>query len=81
MVIDFHTHLLANRHAPAWFEAADHYGIDCFVTMSPLEEALCLARNYPGRLQFIAIPHWPNMTLDDWLRRLEMFYNIGSRIL
>ncbi len=81
IVIDFHTHLLANRHAPVWFEAAEHYGIDCFVTMSPLEEALSLARNYPGRLQFITIPHWPNMTLDDWLRRLEMFYNIGSRII
>src|SRR5687767_986136 len=40
IVIDFHCHLLANRHGKAWFEAAAHYGIDCFVTMTPLEEVL-----------------------------------------
>jgi hypothetical protein len=81
IVIDFHTHLLANRHAEGWFEAAKHFGIDVFVTMSPLEEALCLARNYPGKLHFITIPQWPAPGIDDWLRRLEMFYNIGSRIV
>src|SRR6187401_927120 len=31
IVVDFHTHLLAARHAKPWFEAADHYGIDCFL--------------------------------------------------
>src|SRR3954470_11534568 len=59
-VVDFHCHLLANRHAPDWFEAADHYGIDCFVTMSQLEEAMGLQRDWgsgPGgtRLHFIAV--------------------------
>ncbi|MDB5332713.1 MAG: hypothetical protein JWP03_3864 [Phycisphaerales bacterium] len=48
-VIDFHCHLLAAHHAPAWFEAADHYGIDGFVTMSPLEEAIGLQLDYPDR--------------------------------
>src|SRR5450755_2407450 len=73
IVIDGHTHLLAARHAKDWFEAAAHFGIDAFVTMSPLEEALVLQRNYPGRLQFIAIPKWGENNFDDWHRRLESF--------
>jgi predicted TIM-barrel fold metal-dependent hydrolase len=81
IVIDIHTHLLAARHADAWFEAARHYGIDAFCTMSPLEEAIVLQRNWPGRLQFIAIPKWGENNFDDWHRRLESFYNMGSRII
>src|SRR5688572_2197657 len=83
IVIDFHCHLLANRHAPDWFAAADHYGIDCFVTMTPLEEAMGLQRNYPGRIQFIAVPRFSDTSatwLDDWMVRLEAFYNLGSRV-
>jgi predicted TIM-barrel fold metal-dependent hydrolase len=83
IVVDFHCHLLANRHAPAWFEAADHYGIDCFVTMTPLEEVMGLQRNYPGRLQFIAVPRFGDTSAtwrDDWMVRLEAFYNLGSRV-
>ena len=68
IVVDFHCHLLANRHAPAWFEAADHYGIDCFVTMTPLEEVMGLQRNYPGRLQFIAVPRFG----DTSAKRLDL---------
>jgi predicted TIM-barrel fold metal-dependent hydrolase len=80
-IVDFHCHLIAARHGKAWFEAADHYGIDVFCTMGPLEEALDLQRNWPGRLHFITIPQWQNPTIDDWLRRLEAFYNLGSRII
>jgi hypothetical protein len=81
VVIDFHTHLLAVRHAKTWFEAADHYGMDRFLTMAPLEEAVGLQRAYPGRIHFIAIPKWGEANYDDWMRRLESFYNMGSRIL
>jgi hypothetical protein len=81
IVIDAHTHLLAARHANVWFEAASHYGIDAFVTMAPLEEALVLQRNYPGRIQFIAIPRWQEPSYDDWRRRVDAFYNLGSRII
>jgi predicted TIM-barrel fold metal-dependent hydrolase len=80
-VIDYHTHLLAARHAKVWFEAAAHYGIDAFVTMAPLEEAVAIQRDWQGRIHFIVIPAWQNPSIDDWLRRLEMFYNIGSRII
>src|SRR5436853_2407010 len=83
-VIDFHCHLLAARHAKGWFEAAAHYGIDRFVTMCQLEEAMGLQRDWGDRLQFIAVPAWKDPTpnwIDDWMRRLEGFYNLGSRIV
>lgn len=83
-VIDFHCHLFASRHAKVWFEAAAHYGIDCFVSMTPLEEVAGLLRDWPGRLHFIAVPQWyyegPDF-ISDFLRRIEMFYNLGSRIV
>lgn len=82
-VIDFHCHLLAARHARGWFQCADHYGIDAFVTMCPLEEAMVLQRDWGHRLQFIAVPAWRDVGpgwLDNWMNRLEMFYNLGARI-
>jgi len=84
IVIDFHCHLLGRRHAEAWFGAADHYGIDRFVSMTPLEEVVAIQRDYPGRVQFIAVPRWQDRSdrwVDEWLIRLEAFYNLGSRIV
>src|SRR5688500_768957 len=82
IVIDVHCQLLGARHAPAWFEAAAHFGVDAFVTMTPLEEVLHLQRDYPGKLQFIAVPKWQDIAttplavwIDDWRRRLDMFCN------
>ena len=83
-IVDFHCHLLARRHAEDWFRAADHYGIDCFLSMTPLEEVVDLLRDYTGRIQFIAVPKFRDDSpswLDDWRRRLEMFYNLGSRLM
>src|SRR5258706_7133744 len=83
-VIDFHCHLLAARHAKGWFEAAAHYGIDRFVTMCQLEEAMGLQRDWGDRLQFIAVPAWKDPTpnwIDDWMRRLEGCCNLCSRIV
>jgi hypothetical protein len=84
LVIDWHTHLLARRHAKVWFEAADHFGIDAFLTMSPLEEAVSLQRDWGPRLHFITIPDWRDQSVhwqDNWLRRIEAFYNLGSRVI
>ena len=86
IVIDFHCHLLANRHASDWFEAADHFGFHQFVTMTPLEEVMGLQRNWGHRLHFIAVPHWgpsnvPADWFDDYRMRLESFHNLGSRII
>src|SRR5439155_4098676 len=78
-IIEFHVHLLARRHADLWFETAEHFGIDAFVSMTPLEEAISIQRDFGRRIQFIAIPRWQENSIDDWLRRLEGFYNIGSR--
>lgn len=87
-VIDAHCHLVAARHGETWFECADHFGIDAFVTMTPLEEAIPLSRRFPNRVAFIVIPQWQKLAdmnktaiVDDWLRRLEAFYNLGSRII
>jgi hypothetical protein len=52
--------------------------------MAPLEEALGIARQCPGRVQFVAVPRWGDFSgdwLEDWLRRIEAFYNLGSRIV
>ena len=49
--------------------------------MAPLEGAVSLARNSPGRLHFIAVPAWQDTSLDDWRRRIDAFYNLGSRII
>lgn len=83
-VIDFHCHLLAAHHARGWFESAKHFGIDQFVTMCPLEEAMGLQREWGERLRFIAVPAWKEVSgnwLDNFMNRLEMFYNMGSRIV
>ena len=83
IVIDSHVHLLAARHAAAFFECADHFGFDCFVSMTPLEEAIALHRSWGHRVQFIAMPAWQDDSpwrIDNWQRRIESFYNLGSRI-
>jgi hypothetical protein len=83
LVIDAHVHLLAARHGREFFQAAGHFGIDGFMTMTPLDEALSLARDWPGRLHFIAVPYWRQTGprfMDEWLRCLEAFYNLGSRV-
>jgi hypothetical protein len=83
-VIDFHCHLLARRHAEGWFDCAKHFGIDCFVTMCQLEEAVSLQRDYGDRLQFIAVPAWRDTSdnwVSNWIDRIEAFYNLGSRIV
>jgi len=83
-VIDSHVHLVAARHGRTWFEACDHYGVNACVTMTPLEEALSLARDWGHRLQFIAIPKWHDWGagfISEWLKRIEAFYNIGARIV
>ncbi len=84
LVIDAHTHLFAVRHAEGWFRCADHFGIDSCVTMAPLEEAVGLQRTWGHRLKFIAIPSWQDrgpQWVDNWLIRLEGFYNLGSRVV
>ena len=84
IVIDFHCHLLAAHHAQGWFECAQHYGIDTFVTMCQLEEAMAIQRDWGDRVQFIAVPPWRDASpgwLDTWFNRIESFYNMGSRIV
>jgi predicted TIM-barrel fold metal-dependent hydrolase len=83
LVIDGHCHLLARRHADAWFEAADHYGFFGFITQTPLEEAAALHRDWGHRLRFVAVPQWGDTSpawADNWRRRIDAFYNLGARL-
>ncbi|HSV13927.1 MAG TPA: amidohydrolase family protein [Tepidisphaeraceae bacterium] len=82
-VIDCHNHLFAARHAKGWYECCDHYGIDYCVTMAPLEEAVVLQRDWGYRTKFIAVAAWGDQSprwVDNWLIRIESFYNMGSRV-
>ncbi len=84
MMIDFHSHLFAHRQMKHWLETNQHYGIDAFVTMTPLEEALRIKRDLGDKVHFIVVPKWADTSpywVDDWLRRLEAFYNMGSRVV
>jgi predicted TIM-barrel fold metal-dependent hydrolase len=52
--------------------------------MMPLEEAPAVQREWGNRVLFIAVPSWQQQVDDpmgDWLRRIEAFYNLGSRIV
>jgi len=83
-MIDFHCHLLQARHGENWFKAADLYGIDVFANMTPLEGAPELKEKYGQRLLFIAVPTWQHQVQDhieDFLARLEAFYQLGARIV
>ncbi len=82
-VIDAHVHLFARRHASVWFEGADHFGIDHFVTQTPLEEAIGLSRQWGHRLAFVAVPKYDeskHTRMDTWLRRLDAFANLGAKM-
>ena len=44
---------------------------------------MVLQREWGHRLRFVAVPKWGDDAVrwvDNWLLRLEAFYNLGSRI-
>jgi predicted TIM-barrel fold metal-dependent hydrolase len=82
-IVDVHTHVYDCAGTAAFFEAADLYGIDRIVTMTPLDEVDALRQQYAGRLEFIAIPRWREMDSGDafqrgWLADLEAFCERGA---
>lgn len=83
-VVDCHVHLLARRHCTDFFAAADHFGIDRFFSMTPIDEAISIHSRFGSRVQFIAIPNLQQLAdrgrFDQWLRRLDAFANLGSRV-
>jgi len=83
-IIDIHSHVHHNPTTPAFFEAADRYGITTIVSMSPLDEVPALQTAYPGRLRFIAVPRWRNLAASaefqrQWLDDLAAFRELGAR--
>lgn len=84
-ILDIHSHIHFGPHAERFFEAADLYGVDHVVSMTPLADVPRLREKYPSRLSFIAIPDWKrydnNEThRDGWIRDLTVFREYGSRI-
>ncbi len=83
-IIDCHSHLLDADHAADWFKAADAFGVDHTVTMTPLEEAIRVHRSPWGRrTTFIAVPAWRpgGYDGDHWWPRVQGFHNLGSRVV
>ena len=83
-VIDCHSHLLAAHHADEWFEAADHFGIDHTITMSPLEECIKLVRGpYADRMTLIAVPAWEpgGYDEDNFWPRVKAYRDLGCRVV
>lgn len=82
--IDCHTHLLAERHAIDWFNAADGFGVDHTITMTPLEEAIKLQRSpWADRITLIAVPAWEpgGYDADTFWPRVDGYRNLGCRVV
>ena len=83
-VIDCHTHLLSAGHAKDWFDAADCFGIDHTITMTPLDEAVRLqAGPYGERTTLIAVPNWQpgGYDADNFWPLVDGYRNLGCRVV
>ncbi len=84
-IIDVHTHTYNVEHTRGFLEAADAYGIREIWTMAPLEDVDAFQQHFPGRFHFIAVPKWQDAGpteafVTDWMKRLDGFYEKGSRL-
>jgi predicted TIM-barrel fold metal-dependent hydrolase len=84
-IVDIHSHIHFGPHAERFFEAADLYGIDHVVSMTPLADVPKLREKYPTRMSFIAIPDWKRYDnnekhRDSWIQDLAVFREHGSKI-
>lgn len=89
-IIDIHTHISSPRAAELFLDVADAYGIERCWTMTgsgnvqPILDSLPTERE--GRIQFICVPDFtkreePNTFTTGWLKDIEDFYALGSRII
>jgi hypothetical protein len=83
-IVDVHTHVRVAETTEEFLAAADLYGIDKIVTMSPLDDVPRLQDACGERLDFIAVPRFRDMDSSDafraqWLRDLEAFRALGAR--
>ena len=89
-IIDIHTHVSSPRAAELFLDAADAYGIERCWTMTGIDNARqvrdSLTGGREGRIQFICVPDFmkrdePGTFTTGWLRDIEAFYEMGSRII
>lgn len=84
-IIDAHMHLFDVHGARVFFEAADAFGVDHVITQTPFEHVQPIRDEFGDRVHFVAIPQYftddPETAFTtDWLKRLEWFYEDGSRM-
>lgn len=89
-IIDIHTHISSPESASVYLDVADAYGVErCWTmtgldTVRPIVESLDSER--AGRIQFICVPDFvkrelPGTFTTRWLKDIEDFYALGSRII
>jgi len=84
-IVDAHVHLHAASHVPAFFEAAELYGIRRVRSMTPLAQVEGVRAAAGERVEFIAIPRWREFGVSEefrrqWLADLEAFRAAGARL-
>ncbi|MFN3166876.1 MAG: amidohydrolase family protein [Phycisphaeraceae bacterium] len=89
-IIDIHTHVSSPRAAEVFLDVCDAYGVERCWTMTGLDNVQPIRDSLPhdrrGRIQFICVPDYnkrdlPNTFTTDWLKDIEAFYALGSRII
>jgi hypothetical protein len=83
-IVDAHVHVNDVATAERFFQAAQAYGVERVVSMSPLASVPALRERFPGRIGFIAVPRWRDMKMSDDFRRgwcddLERFRSLEAR--
>ena len=84
-IIDVHTHVYECEATPLMWEAARLYGVTHLVSMTPLAELDAVRRRFGSAIDFIAIPHWKEMSSregfrDQWIADLRSFHERGARL-
>src|SRR4051812_10882599 len=88
-IIDGHNHIGNVENTRAMVDAAAAYGVTEFWTMTALENVKPLMEAFPGKIKFVAVPHWQRAfkTLPDaeffadWKDRAEKFAELGAKLI
>ena len=84
-IYDVHSHINTLEAAELYFQVADLFGITQTWSMTQLEHIDAIREAFGSRIQFIAVPNYPNHEdpatfTTDWLKRIELFAQKGVKI-
>jgi hypothetical protein len=85
-IIDAHLHLSGARAVEVFAEAARLYGVERFLSMTPLPMVEPVQERLGHRVEFIAVPNWlsPDRLHEHgrgFLDTIERFHALGSRVV